>query len=315
MSELQTIEHGPEVLVPLNEVEAKKLDDAITTIVEGIGDRLATLERNLRDAERGQIHLALGFSSWTAYLENRLRGRWVLKGEERRKAAQLLASHGASTRAIGNMVGASKSQVARDIAEGSVPNGTVELDAEAEHSDDSPVDASVPNGTVLPDMVINTRTGNKQRRRKPKPKGDKPARRPSARKVVDRIAPRLEAFATLVAELDPTDVNAKELQKELVVIADAIGTVGKFLDGVKPARPQPALTVFRAKVKELAPIIVGLDGLTTDPRWSKTRGRFTDKDRAALDTHIEALQELRSAMDEAPATASGDGDGIAEAQR
>lgn len=212
MSELQVVEDH-EVLVPLDLNGAKMLDGKITSMVDGIGDRLALLGGYLREAEQGQIHLALGFNSWPAYLDERLAGRWALKGEERRRAAQMLASHGASTRAIASITGASKSTVARDISESSVPNGTDTPATQLDSGPDASNEPSVPNGTVLPGTVINTRTGKAQRRRKPRakrepgkpkpapPKAERKVQLPTAfRETVKAIKPSLDDLLHLTRD-------------------------------------------------------------------------------------------------------------------
>jgi len=139
--------------------------------------------------------------------------------------------------------------------------------------------------------------------RKPKGKGDKAApRRPNARKAVERIAPHLSGLAVAVSELDPGEVNAEELQTEIASIAESLGTIRKFVDGVgvpesAGRRPQ-VLTVFRDKVQDLAPIIVDLEELTKDSRWPKTAARFNRRDRLDLDATITALQNIRAAVGE-----------------
>jgi hypothetical protein len=54
--------------------------------------------------------------------------------------------------------------------------------------------------------------------------------------------------------------------------------------------------VFRAKAKELAPIVIGLEELTKDPRWPKAAARFNRRDHLNLDAYITALQQLRAVI-------------------
>lgn len=123
MSELQ-VAVPLQVLVPLDEVAAKALDGRIHSMWESLGDRVQILKGLLAEAERGQIHRALGFDTWTDYVVNRAEGRWRLVGPERREMAQLLSGHGVTTRDIAKITGSSKSTIARDITP--VPSGTSE---------------------------------------------------------------------------------------------------------------------------------------------------------------------------------------------
>ncbi|MBX7452294.1 hypothetical protein GR927_30280 [Mycolicibacterium sp. 3033] len=209
MSEVQVVEHV-EVLVPLGESEAKVLDNKIASTVQAVGDRLALLRGYIEEAERGQIHRALGFDSWTSYVSDRLSGRWELKGDDRREMAQLLAKHGMSSRLIAEITGASKSAVARDIAS-AVDDGANDAPAERE--------ATVPNGTVEPAATITSRNG-KTFRRKPRPRPE-PQPDPEPAKVERKIqipttfrseAKMLGLTVALMASLaaDPRWDKAKE---------------------------------------------------------------------------------------------------------
>jgi hypothetical protein len=253
--------------VPLDAVAAKQLDGRIASMVDAIGDRLTLLDGYLRQAEQGQIHLALGYPSWPAYIEDRMRGRWALKGSERQRAAQMLASHGASTRAIASITGASKSTIARDIADTSVPFGT---DGAATELDESPgtaaLDASVPNGTELPDAVINTRTGRPQRRRKPRPKKEPVTKGSTGEPPAESGKVGAGNIAATVAELRAS--------------------------GRKVQIP----TAFRLASKELAIVTARLRLIADDPRMAKAVARFTEQDRDVLDDAITILGEVRHAL-------------------
>lgn len=294
MSELKVVE--PDVLVPLGLEDAKRIDMEITSTVDVIGDRLAQLKGYIEEAERGQIHRALGFDSWPDYLRDRMRGRWELKGDDRREMAQLLAGNGVSTRVIAEITGSSKSSIARDLGVVSVPNGT---DVETE------VDAPVPNGTELPDTVINTRTGKPQRRRKPQPgTAPKPRRRPDVRKGFERMAIQVGGWTNDLKDMNPVElVVDQEVQKGIDYAIEGVAAIRGFLDSVTPARPRPVPTLLRGKVAELSCTITALQELASDPRWVKARTRFSEKDRASVDTQISALQELRDAMVPDPAAA------------
>lgn len=106
---------------------AAALDQRIISTIDATLDCVTTLETLLAEARATDLHVHLGFPSWTSYLADRLEGRWRLRAAERVPAAQLLAEQGMSVRAIAAVTGASKSQVGRDLASlpPTVPNGTV----------------------------------------------------------------------------------------------------------------------------------------------------------------------------------------------
>jgi len=240
------------------------------------------------------VHETLGFPSWTAYVADALGGQLQLSGEARQAMVQLMAGEGMSVRAIVSATGASKSTVARHIGEVS-HNGTPEPELDVSH-DGTPDDNRASEPATVTGLDGKTYT-------KPKGDVDKAApRRRSARKTIERVAPHLSGLAVAVSELDPGEVNAEELQTEIASIAESLGTIRKFVDGVgvpesAGRRPQ-VLTVFRGKVQDLAPIIVDLEELTKDSRWPKTAARFNRRDRLDLDATIAALQNLRAAVGE-----------------
>jgi hypothetical protein len=95
--------------------EAERLTERIrltaTNYVEA-RDKLAAL---LDEAQQRQVHAALGFASWTAYLAATFADQpMILPTAERREVVGMLAAEGMSTRAIAPIVGVTQRQVARD---------------------------------------------------------------------------------------------------------------------------------------------------------------------------------------------------------
>jgi hypothetical protein len=297
MSELQVVEQV-EVLVPLDRNKAEVLAGRIRRLAKQAGEQLVQVGRLLDQAQAGRVHETLGFPSWTAYVADALGGQLQLSGEARQAMVQLMAGEGMSVRAIVSATGASKSTVARHIGEVS-HNGTPEPELDVSH-DGTPDDNRASEPATVTGLDGKTYTKPK---RKPKGDVDKAApRRRSARKTIERVAPHLSGLAVAVSELDPGEVNAEELQAEIASIAESLGTIRKFVDGVgvpesAGRRPQ-VLTVFRDKVQDLAPIIVDLEELTKDSRWPKTAARFNRRDRLDLDATITALQNIRAAVGE-----------------
>lgn len=115
-----------EIVEQLDEKAAKRLDQGIRLIVGTVRDSIEKLQDKVHDAKAGHIHIALGFSSWTAYLADVFGDQpLVLEKDERRELVEFLSGEGMSTRAIAPVVGASKDTVHRDLA--TVSNETVEL--------------------------------------------------------------------------------------------------------------------------------------------------------------------------------------------
>ena len=316
MTDIQQVAEHPEVLVPLNDNKAKLLDERIRRMADTARGNLETVGHLLDEARDGQIHVTLGFKSWPAYVADALGGRMELSSESLKAVVALMAGQGMSERVIADATGASKTTIHRDIEEvvhNGPPRSFTVTHAEGPSLRDAisteprtrPTPVALQQDDESDAPTVTGKDGKTYRKpnRKPKGKGDKAApRRPNARKAVERIAPHLSGLAVAVSELDPGEVNAEELQAEIASIAESLGTIRKFVDGVgvpesAGRRPQ-VLTVFRDKVQDLAPIIVDLEELTKDSRWPKTAARFNRRDRLDLDATITALQNLRAAVGE-----------------
>ena len=304
MSELQVVEPAAEVLVPLTRDAAEKLDGRIRRLAKQAGDQLVQVGRLLDEAQAGLVHEALGFASWTAYVADALGGTLSLSGEARQAMVQLMAGEGMSERAIADATGASKTTVHRDLEE-VVHNGPPEPDPEVVHH--GPPESDTAAGPPEPATVTGL-DGKTYTKPKPKPKGkgDKDApRRPDACKTIERIAPRLEGFATVVSELDPAQVDGQEMAAELATLAESLDTIQKFVNGVSvpesSGRRVQIPTMFRAKVADLAPVIAGLEELAKDPRWPKAVDRFKPTDRINVGKAIFRLQKLHEELGGPPA--------------
>jgi transposase len=105
-----------EIVQPLDHTAAERLDKRIRLLVNTLCENVAKVEAPLIEAEAGQIHLTLGFKSWTAYLADTLAGRLELNTEGRRKVVELLAGHRMSQRAIAQATGVGRTTVQRDLA-------------------------------------------------------------------------------------------------------------------------------------------------------------------------------------------------------
>jgi hypothetical protein len=105
-----------ELVEPLNKTQAKALDKKIRAASDRFVTNRDKLIELLDEAERGEIHVALGFPSWTAYVKDAVQIQ-VTDADERKALVALMSGKGMSQRAIaGTLKNVSKSQVGRDVA-------------------------------------------------------------------------------------------------------------------------------------------------------------------------------------------------------
>jgi hypothetical protein len=107
-----------EVIAPLDPGSSERLDRRIRLMADTIRDNIAKLTGLIEEAKQGQIHVALGFASWTAYLADALGGRLELDTDSRREVVALMSGEGMSQRAIAQAVGVSQKTVDRDLDKG-----------------------------------------------------------------------------------------------------------------------------------------------------------------------------------------------------
>ncbi|MCV7057272.1 hypothetical protein [Mycolicibacterium gilvum] len=95
--------------------DAERLDRRIRLLTNSIGDSLSKLYDLIEQAKAGQIHLALGYASWTAYVADACRINVKIGREQRRKIVGWLSGEGMSQRAIADVVGSSVATVNADL--------------------------------------------------------------------------------------------------------------------------------------------------------------------------------------------------------
>ncbi|KDQ02034.1 hypothetical protein EN35_16485 [Rhodococcus qingshengii] len=106
-----------EVVDLLDEAAAKKLDTRIRLTIGTVRENFAKLQDYVHEAKAGEIHRALGFKSWTAYLSDALGAQpLMVDREQRRELVEYLSSEGMSTRAIASATGSSRETVRRQVA-------------------------------------------------------------------------------------------------------------------------------------------------------------------------------------------------------
>jgi hypothetical protein len=150
--------------------------------------------------------------------------------------------------------------------------------------------------------------GKGYRKPKPKPKADA-ATGPNPRKVVERMAPKLEGTALALDGLDPAEVDGDALREKVAVIRDSIGKIGGFIDAVSPPpkpEPEPAVeeparkpqvpTVLRRNLGQVVDLLKEVDRLRMDPRWDKATERFTANDRIAVGLALTLVSEIDKSL-------------------
>lgn len=225
MSELQVVQQDAEqveVMVPLDESDARRLDQRIRLMAGQVVANWVKLRALVDEARLGQVHLALGYPSWTAYVAD-VGGELSVTAEIRPEVVELLASAGMSTRAIAAVTGASKSTIARDIS--GVPSGT----PDTEDASDAPAES-------VPVTGLDGKTYGKPKR---KPKPD-PAPAPVAGPAAEASTP----------ESEPEPASTRQVQIQTAfrsLAADVVIGVEALDELTRDARWQKASARFTAK--------------------------------------------------------------------
>src|SRR4051794_320685 len=108
----------------LDQPTAHRLTMNIQLRLDTIADNIEQVLPMIEQARTGQAHEALGYKSWTAYVQDKFGGRLDrLKRAERQPIVELLADTGMSTRAIATVVGVHHDTVASDIRAAAAPVG------------------------------------------------------------------------------------------------------------------------------------------------------------------------------------------------
>lgn len=100
---------------PLAEADARELDTKIRLMAGQLVSDWAKLRTLVEQAQTGQIHAALGYPSWTAYVAD-VGGQLKVTRDIRPEVVELLASAGMSQRAIAAVTGVSQATVSRDLS-------------------------------------------------------------------------------------------------------------------------------------------------------------------------------------------------------
>jgi hypothetical protein len=146
-----------EIVEPLDRESAERLDTRIRLLVGTIHDQMAKLHELLAKAKQGNVHAALGFPSWTAYLAKVFTVDVRLELEQRRELVSYLSGEGMSQRAIANVVGVDRKTVRKDlvdqVGETGPPEPITGLDGKTYRRE--PVDAAGKAPRYAPDEPVS----------------------------------------------------------------------------------------------------------------------------------------------------------------
>jgi hypothetical protein len=111
--------------------QAKALDkkiraasDRVIRDLTNAADNYQKLLDLIDQAQRGEIHTALGIKSWTLWFKDTVQLTFTDR-DERKELVRIMSGKGMSTRAIADVLNVGKSTVSRDV-DSTAPNGTVE---------------------------------------------------------------------------------------------------------------------------------------------------------------------------------------------
>ncbi|ETZ64365.1 hypothetical protein E3G59_001577 [Mycobacteroides abscessus] len=280
MSDVAAVVDEHEVVQPLSREDAEQLDKRIRLAAGQFVADWVKFQGLIDDARRGQVHLTLGYPSWTAYVAEVGQDLLALptaNAEVRREVLEWLSSTGMSLRAIAQVAGLSKSTVGRELS--AVPSGTPDASGSAEpqasandlaqgsnygHVDSGGDQSAVPSGTPADEQKTVGLDGKEYR--KPKPR-KKPEPKPKQKE------PKLEPVA------EPESVSTRRVQIP---------------------------TAFRAEADAVQQHARALHDLTTDPRWGKAFPRIAKADHDWLDDTIATLEGIRVLMCHEPVPAGSE---------
>lgn len=105
-----------ELTFPVMDVaSARRLTERIRLNVVAVRDGVEKLQALLEEAKEGNVHVALGYPSWPAYVADVMGDEPLrLSRDDRREIVDYLTGEGMSTRAIGHALGVNNATVKRD---------------------------------------------------------------------------------------------------------------------------------------------------------------------------------------------------------
>ena len=203
--------------LPLDKAKAEALDKKITTAIGSIDTAFETVEKCferltdlVNEAKAGQIHVALGFASWTAYFTERVQTP-VIGLSDRKPVIALLHDAGMSQRDIAKQV---------QVSVGTVNATVQELNASRPADAEKPATKTVDKRGAVRDRAKAGQAGKKAAaQKKSDTKGRVTGKPPSERTI------RLGEMANM---LEKTNASAF-LEGEIKNIARIVAAGQKIL--------------------------------------------------------------------------------------
>ena len=104
-------------VIALDVKAARRLTERIRLIAQNVADNVEKLRELVAEAKDSNAHVALGYASWTAYLQDVFGDEPLrLAGDVRQELSAELAVQGMSNRAIGGVLGVDEKTVRNDLA-------------------------------------------------------------------------------------------------------------------------------------------------------------------------------------------------------
>lgn len=106
----------------LHKADAERLDRRIRLMANSISESLSKMYELVEQAKAGQIHVALGYASWTAYVADACKIDIKIDRDQRRELVGWLSDEGMSQRSIAQTLGVSKNTVTADLSQIGTPD-------------------------------------------------------------------------------------------------------------------------------------------------------------------------------------------------
>ena len=199
---------------------ARRLTERIRLNVVAVRDGVEKLQALLEEAKDGNVHVALGYPSWPAYIAEVMGDEPLrLSRDDRREIVHYLTGEGMSTRAIGSALGVSAMQVSRDRDRpaAGVTNVTPAYDQHERHEIDemAPTNVAPQRHKTVDGLDGKTYMAQPIRRpgphpaRPPEPTPGPPAPLPAER--AERRRPLPDAFFDAVYDLGKKAESVRRL--------------------------------------------------------------------------------------------------------
>lgn len=274
-----------DVVAAMDKPDAERLDKRIRLLVGAIHDNITKLYDLVEQAKHGQLHTALGYSSWTAYVADVFTIGVRLDREQRRELSVFLSGEGMSQRKIGSVVGVDQKTVCNDLHAGEENSSQTKLSrAEAEAVtarirgwvDAKPAELDDDTAKQLLEAALAEQEYPAPRVRTPKKRRTWPKPGPLPKK------------ATPDAQTGPVDLAEQRRTDHEGAIRRSVGRMHAFLAGYDQAY-SIAMQINRSYCNEVLAQLSDLDRdrfrridmMTT---WPRNRpGSTSDNDEIAVE--------------------------------